>query len=153
MYSKILVPLDGSKLAEQVLPYVRLLAGAVKIPIELLGVIDLGGIAATTGSHRARYLGMLANDARRASESYLERVSVSIPGIAVTRSVETGNPEQIIIEKEATDKSALIAMATRGRSGVNRWLLGSVAEKVLRGAGNPGRTNTTSQNSMNSKPS
>ncbi len=89
----------------------------------------------------------------RASESYLERVSVSIPGIAVTRSVETVNPEQIIIEKGATDKSALIAMATRGRSGVNRWLLGSVAEKVLRGAGNPGRTNTTSQNSMNSKPS
>ena len=40
MYTRILVPLDGSKLSEQALPYVRLLAGALKIPIDLLNVFE-----------------------------------------------------------------------------------------------------------------
>ncbi len=53
------------------------------------------------------------------------------------RSVERGTAAQVIIEKAAADKSTLIAMTTHGRSGLNRWLLGSVAEKVLRATTNP----------------
>jgi nucleotide-binding universal stress UspA family protein len=48
-----------------------------------------------------------------------------------------GKAEQAIIERATTDKGTLVAMATHGRSGINRWLLGSVTEKVLRGATNP----------------
>jgi nucleotide-binding universal stress UspA family protein len=48
-----------------------------------------------------------------------------------------GNPEEAVIEKAASYSDTLIAMATHGRSGVDRWLLGSVAEKVLRGTTNP----------------
>ena len=44
---------------------------------------------------------------------------------------------KVIIKSAATDKDTLIAMATHGRSGLDRWLLGSVAEKVLRAASNP----------------
>jgi nucleotide-binding universal stress UspA family protein len=51
--------------------------------------------------------------------------------------VEKGKAEQMIIERAAKDKTTLVTMATHGRSGINRWLLGSVAEKVLRGATNP----------------
>jgi nucleotide-binding universal stress UspA family protein len=51
--------------------------------------------------------------------------------------VEKGKAEQMIIETAAADKGTLITMATHGRSGIDRWLLGSVAEKVLRGATNP----------------
>ncbi len=51
--------------------------------------------------------------------------------------MEQGQPEEVIIDKAARDKETLIGMATRGRSGIHRWLMGSVAEKVLRGATNP----------------
>jgi nucleotide-binding universal stress UspA family protein len=51
--------------------------------------------------------------------------------------VERGKAEQAIIERAAIDKGTLVAMATHGRSGINRWLLGSVTEKVLRGTINP----------------
>ena len=45
MYSKILVPLDGSKTAEKVLPYARYLAGRFKVPVELLAVVDIAEMA------------------------------------------------------------------------------------------------------------
>jgi nucleotide-binding universal stress UspA family protein len=48
-----------------------------------------------------------------------------------------GSPEEGILEAAATDGSTLVAMATHGRSGVKRWLMGSVAEKVLQGASSP----------------
>ena len=51
--------------------------------------------------------------------------------------MEKGKAEQMIIETAAADKGTLVTMATHGRSGMNRWLLGSVTEKVLRGATNP----------------
>jgi len=137
MYTRILVPLDGSKVAEQVLPYTRWLAGALKIPVELLGVIDVVGIAASTDAARARYFGMLVEDGKRASKTYLERISPTFQEVSVKCSVETGKPEDVIIEKGASDKGTLIAMATHGRSGMNRWLLGSIAEEVLRGTSNP----------------
>ena len=45
MYTRILVPLDGSRSAEAVLPYVRLLAGNLKVPVELMAVIDIAEIS------------------------------------------------------------------------------------------------------------
>jgi nucleotide-binding universal stress UspA family protein len=67
---------------------------------------------------------------------YLEGIAPSFGGKAST-TVEQGLADKIIIEKAGGDKDTLIAMATRGRSGIHRWLMGSVAEKVLRGATNP----------------
>lgn len=137
MHSKILVPLDGSTVAEQVLPYARLLAAKLRIPAELLGVIDPAASAASDLTHNPRYLGKLMEEGRRASESYLARVSKTFSETSVIGSVEMGKPEEIIIEKAAENKGTLVAMATHGRSGMSRWLLGSVAEKVLRGSTNP----------------
>jgi nucleotide-binding universal stress UspA family protein len=137
MYKSILVPLDGSKVAEQVLPYTRFLSARLEVPVELVGVLDLAAIAASVDSHKARYLGVLVEDSRRASEAYLERIGKTFLGTPITCSVETGKPEEVIIAKRARDKKTLIAMATHGRSGMSRWLLGSVAEKVLRATTNP----------------
>jgi nucleotide-binding universal stress UspA family protein len=52
MYTKILVPLDGSSVAEQVLPYARFLCGGLKVPVELLGVID-----GSVDAQKAHYVG------------------------------------------------------------------------------------------------
>ena len=51
--------------------------------------------------------------------------------------MQQGRPEDIIIAAASADRATLIAMATHGRSGVTRWMLGSVTEKVLRGTVNP----------------
>jgi nucleotide-binding universal stress UspA family protein len=137
MYSKILVPLDGSKTAEKVLPYARYLAGKFKVPVELLAVVDIAEVASHMVSEKTRFLDTIIDDAVRHLTSYLGSVATTFAGTDVRCSVEKGKAEDTIIEKAATDKAMLITMATHGRSGLNRFLLGSVAEKVLRGMVNP----------------
>jgi nucleotide-binding universal stress UspA family protein len=137
MYSKILIPLDWSKTAEKVLPYARYLAGKFTIPVELLAVIDIAEMAAHMAAEKARFLDTMIEDAARNSGSYLRLMASTFPGINVTCTVEKARAEEAIIEKAAADNGTLIMMATHGRSGLDRFLLGSVAEKVLRGSANP----------------
>ena len=137
MYTKILIPLDGSRTAERVLPFARVLAGTLKIPIELLEVVDVSAVSAHIAADKARYLDALIEEGERASREHLKEVAVEFPGIKVSCTVERGNPAEVIIERSAADKGTLIAMATHGRSGVTRWMMGSVAEKVLRGSESP----------------
>ena len=137
MYTRMLIPLDGSKLAENVLPYARALAGALDLRIELLSVVDTMDFARTTHAGHVRDFDPIIEAAVREGEQYLEGLARSFTGRKVTCVVEQGQADQIIIEKAAGDKETLIGMATRGRSGIHRWLMGSVAEKVLRGATNP----------------
>jgi nucleotide-binding universal stress UspA family protein len=137
MYTRMLIPLDGSKTAEKVLPYARLLAKTLKIPVDLLGVIDIAGMAAHLVAEKARYLEVFIEQAEKSSQAYLKRIAPSFCRAPVRCMVERGRPEEVIIEKAAADGATLITMATHGRSGINRWLLGSVTEKVLRGTSNP----------------
>jgi nucleotide-binding universal stress UspA family protein len=136
MYTRILIPLDGSKTAEKVLPYARFLAGSLKLPVELLAVVDIVEMATHLSADRARHLDSLIEDSVRNSEQYLRGVAGTFPG-GTKCTVEKGKAEQVIIEIAAADKGTIITMATHGRSGINRWLLGSIAEKVLRGTTNP----------------
>ena len=73
----------------------------------------------------------------RNSVEYLKRIATTFTEGNVKCVVEKGKAEQVIIEEAAADKGTLITMATHGRSGIDRWLVGSVAEKVLRGTTNP----------------
>ena len=137
MYTRMLIPLDGSKLAENVLPYARAMARALDGPIELLSVVDSMDSARSANAGHARDLDTIIEAITRDSRQYLEGIARTFTGIAVTSVAEQGVADKIIIERAAGDKETLIAMATRGRSGIHRWLMGSVAEKVLRGATNP----------------
>jgi nucleotide-binding universal stress UspA family protein len=137
MYTRLLIPLDGSKTAEKVLPYARFLAGTLKLPVELLEVIDIVEIAKHLTPEKAHFLQTVVENRVRSSEQYLRGVAGTFTGANVKCTVEKGTAAEVIIEKAAADKGTLISMATHGRSGINRWLLGSVAEKVLRGATNP----------------
>ncbi len=122
MYSKILIPLDGSKLAEAVLPYARALAKDLKLPVDLLYVNDPDQPAACAP--------LMAGE-------YLKSIIDTFGGTVAVRSVvETGHAAATIVEIAAAEPEMLIAMATHGYSGPKRWLLGSVAEKVLRAAAN-----------------
>jgi len=135
VFTRLLVPLDGSTTAEQILPYARVFARTLKLPVEILAVVDVAGFL--TSVEQARKLDNLIQDATREGEKYLEGVAKRFAGSRVKRTVEQGKAADAIIEKAAADKTTLIAMTTHGRSGINRWLLGSVAEKVLRATINP----------------
>jgi len=137
MYKKLLVPLDGSKTAERVLPFARALGGALKIPVELLEVIDLSTMSLHVAADKARYLDVLIAESENSAKEYLKEIAATFPGIEVTYTVKRGGPGDVIIERAAANQDTLITMATHGRSGVSRWLMGSVAEKVLRGATTP----------------
>jgi nucleotide-binding universal stress UspA family protein len=135
MYTRMLIPLDGSTTGEQVLPYARTLARNLRVPVELLGVVDITVLASQVARGNARYFETLITESVRSSEAYLKRIAQSFPG-TVKCTIEKGRPEEVIIEKAAADPGTLITMATHGRSGVDRFLLGSVTEKVLRGTYN-----------------
>ena len=137
MYSKLLIPLDGSKTSEKVLPFARILAGTLKLPIELLEVVDIGAATAHIAADKARYLDTIIAEGESASREHLDEIAATFGGLPVSCKVERGRPADVIIERAEAEKGTLIAMATHGRSGINRWMMGSVAEKVLRGTTTP----------------
>jgi nucleotide-binding universal stress UspA family protein len=137
MYNKILVTLDGSETAEQVLPYSRGLARRLGIPVDLITVIDVTETARNFPAGEGLFLKQLAEDEVRRAGPYLEEIAGSLPGAAAGCLVKPGRAADLIIETARADKGTLITMATHGRSGLNRFLLGSVAERVLRGTQNP----------------
>jgi nucleotide-binding universal stress UspA family protein len=137
MFSRMLIPLDGSKTAETVLPYARRLAAVAHVAVELLGVVEMADIAGDIDSNQVTYAEALIGEAVRNSTEYLESLAKTFPNGQVSCSVEQGRPEEVITGVAAAESNTLIAMATHGRSGVTRWLLGSVTEKVLRGTVNP----------------
>ena len=123
MYSKILVPLDGSALSEGVLPYVRLLARSIHAHVELFRVNDPVQSRAYVPAAQVG--------------EYLEKIAASFSGTTNLKcTVELGTPADMIVDRAAAEPDSLIAMATHGYSGARRWLLGSVSEKVLHGASN-----------------
>jgi nucleotide-binding universal stress UspA family protein len=136
MYKKMLIPLDGSKTAEAVLPYARTLARKLNLAVELLGVVDVTALATQVPRGSARYFDTLISESASSSEAYLKQIVTSFPQSNVKCSIEKGRPGEVILEK-AGDNMTLITMATHGRSGINRFLLGSIAEKVLRAAASP----------------
>ena len=136
MYTRMLIPLDGSIVAEQVLPYARFLAKALTIPVELLEVVDPEALALLSNPRQGRYVDTILAEGIESSKNYLETIGRSFQGAKVKSLVEKGKAEDVVIEKAAADKNTLIVMATHGRSGIQRWLLGSVADKVLHGATN-----------------
>jgi nucleotide-binding universal stress UspA family protein len=136
MFRKIFVPLDGSGTAEKVLPFARLLARGLQLPIELLAVVDPAEMALHMSGAQAAMARDLLDQSARQFDRYLQNVVKNFPARLVKYSVRSGDVAEVIIESAAPEPQALIAMATHGRSGVGRWLLGSVTEKVLRGASN-----------------
>jgi len=137
MYKKILVPLDGSATAEAVLPYVEAFAAGFKTAVELLSVIDIGAMTTHLAPDRVRHLDTIVAYEEKKCATYLEDVAKTFSHSPTECRIVRGTPAEIILESTLRERDTLIAMATHGRSGAKRWLLGSVAEKVLRGTSNP----------------
>src|SRR4029453_11373683 len=94
MYRKILVPLDGSKTAEKVLPYARYLAGKFKMPGELLAVIDIAEMATHVSAEKVRHLDTMIDDGVRSSTTYLKGLATTFPGLDGGCTVEKGGAKK-----------------------------------------------------------
>jgi nucleotide-binding universal stress UspA family protein len=124
IYNKILVPLDGSKLAEAVLPYAAFLASTLQLSVDLVHVNDPE--THSPSLHPTR------------SADYLNQVAASfLTRLTVNCFAKSGAAAEIILDTASADAGILITMATHGQTGGQRWLLGRVARKVLQAAKNP----------------
>ena len=123
--------MDGSGLSESILPYARFLAKSLKVPVELLYSVDPETISYLSTPEGGRAI--VEARLKQSGLDYLEPVAGSFAeSLAVNCSVVVGKPVQVIVERAAAQAGTLITMATHGHSGLQRWALGSVADKVLR---------------------
>ena len=136
---RILVPLDGSEMAQQVLPPVTSVAQAVGAEVFLFQVA-VDQPASMLGSEWF-YLPAkgLSEEEEREAQAYLERVADSLRegGIRVFTGTQIGPVVESIMEYAEANGIDLIAMCTHGRTGLARWTLGSVADRVLRAGSTP----------------
>jgi nucleotide-binding universal stress UspA family protein len=137
MYNRILVAVDGSRLSENVLPYTRFLAKKLQIPVDLFRVVGPPAQKPMSIAERVLSDEVRANMGKTFAD-YLKGVANSFPDPSIVNCiVGAGDPAEAIVDRAGTDAETLIIMGTHGRSGVRRWLLGSVAEKVLQMTCNP----------------
>jgi nucleotide-binding universal stress UspA family protein len=132
----VLIPLDGSPLAEQIAPLTLSLAGMVGARVTLLRVIAPRQSLARPAPVARTDIADLARQ-REEAESYLATALSNAPSEPRTREttvLSDVNPARAIIAFAESHGVDLIAMTTHGRGGFNRMLTGSVADKVLRGA-------------------
>jgi nucleotide-binding universal stress UspA family protein len=132
MFKRMLVPLDGSELAEVALSYAKELAGRLDLELFLLQVYEPHGSESQFTCQL--YIERAAEMAEMQSRGVQTKTGATPGGKAVEArgEVVTGHPAEEIIRFASENNIDLVLMATHGRSGVKRWVLGSVADKVLR---------------------
>jgi nucleotide-binding universal stress UspA family protein len=117
MYERILVPLDGSRFSEEIIPYAAGLATPHGIPLTLLRVIDKASL-------------------RDEAQHYVDRLAAS-HGARSLCLLETGDVARTLAQESEREPATLLAMTSRGHSGLAEAVLGSVAQRVMRGVKGP----------------
>jgi nucleotide-binding universal stress UspA family protein len=128
MFSEILVPLDGSDVSARVLPLARTLSVRLQLPVRLLACV------AGEAHHGAEWVHR--SDLAR---GYLAQAATQLTaaGVQVEMLVTQGDDPAAQIVGAAQAPRALVVMSTHGHSGIKRWLLGSVTERVLQSTTHP----------------
>ncbi|MGD9047723.1 MAG: universal stress protein [Anaerolineae bacterium] len=133
MYKRILLPLDGSATSEQALPHAIAQAkqfGAMLILLRVLeplphvrgmSAADISSIRQQTSEWAQEYVDQLVTNTRE-------------KGISAQAAIVEGQPNVTILQFAERNQVDLIVICSRGRSGFSRWLMGSVADRVVRGA-------------------
>ena len=133
MYKKILVPLDGSKRAEVILPHVEGLAHKYQSTVILMQVIELMPIMSPPGQPDMTFYQVEFDRRRQNAEDYLRNVQSKLQdkGIETKYAIIEGASVASIIEIATQEDVDLIAMASHGRSGLAQVFYGSVAAGLL----------------------
>jgi nucleotide-binding universal stress UspA family protein len=133
-YEHILIALDGSQLAEKVLPYAQPLATQFESKVTLIQVVSVLGMT-VPGRWQAELVPVL-KQLREDALGYLGSVASSIgeTGLTVDYEAPEGEPAPMIVQRATELGVDLIAMTTIGRTGIARVIFGSVADKILKTA-------------------
>jgi nucleotide-binding universal stress UspA family protein len=140
MYSKIMVPLDGSELAECVLPHVEAITSGCKIAtVVFVRVIDPGTVSATLPAqgelgYQEKSRRQLEEERKKNAGAYLKKIvdSISIENAVLNYEVLEGRVAETLADWAEKNNADLIVIASHGRSGIGRWVMGSVADRIMR---------------------
>ncbi|MEN8172453.1 MAG: universal stress protein [Chloroflexota bacterium] len=131
MYKRILIPLDGSLLAEQALPHAAALAEHFQAELILLKVlkplsINLNLPPDFVKNHK--------DATRKLAGEYLDRVAARLQGKGIFKKIVSviGRPHEEIVRFAEAEQVDVVVMCTRGTSVISRWLMGSVTDRVSR---------------------
>ena len=134
MYDRVLIPTDGSTASEGAIERAIDLANQYGATLHALYVVDAG-----TYSSLEAAADVVADELRAEGTEAVEAIAArgADSGVAVETAVETGVVHRAIVDYVDRQEIDLVVMGTHGRTGVGRFLLGSVAEKVIRTADVP----------------
>jgi nucleotide-binding universal stress UspA family protein len=127
MYETILAPTDGSDQADAAIDYAAKLAAAHDATLHLLYVADTNRDSVTMLG--TEVVDALEHEGERIIEKAADRIA---PHVDIVEAVETGDPVDTILNYADVVDADLIVMGTQGRRGVDRYLLGSTTERVVR---------------------
>jgi nucleotide-binding universal stress UspA family protein len=141
MYKKIMVPLDGSELAECVFPHLETIAKGCQPPAEVIVVQAVEPLSVPYGIEVFQFSSLKQVEAfethqKTEAEKYLKKVVARLKktGIKARAELIYGKAGEALSDYATKNKVDLVIIATHGRSGISRWVLGSVANRVVHSA-------------------
>ncbi len=137
MYRRVVVPLDGSPVAEGILPFILGIAGPLDLDVVLVRVIQPIPPTVIEGASHVIVDDIEARTAEATEYLAATAAGLADKGVKVQTAVRQGDPALEIVATGIQTAADLIAMTTHGRSGLGRLVFGSVAQAVLRQADVP----------------
>lgn len=149
MSERILIPLDGSKVGEAAISYINgmitRLAPEERVEITLFHVITTirhsihyhGGVGPVSVPYNEEERSIIEDEARKYLNQVGQRLLQNRQVTVICKTSVSENPADEIIKIEEEINADLVAMSTHGRSGISRFAIGSVADKVMRGGSVP----------------
>ena len=137
MFNKIMVPLDGSELAECVIPYVEDFIDQGEVELVVFVRVVKRFINPSSFDDSLTYIpedwSKLETERKFSAENYLKKVVSQLKqnGVKFKTEVLVGRIGDSLIDYIKANDFDLIIIATHGRSGLSRWVIGSVADKIL----------------------
>ena len=139
MYHKVMVPLDGSELAECGLPHVKAIATGCEVEdVVFVSVLEPIRLPASevSGVFSDEDLRRMSSEQKASAEDYLNQQvkRLKYKGANLRTQVLEGKAAESLAEYANKNGFDLVVISTHGRSGISRWVLGSVADRILRSA-------------------
>ena len=132
MYKKILVPTDGSEFAKKAQKHALFLAGVTGAEIVAVSVTENNFVSGLPLDDEVYLLNQVLNE--RSEENLVEFDKLNKDNIKISHIIKEGSPARGILEVASEEDIDLIVMGSSGKSGFDRFIMGSVADKVVNSA-------------------
>lgn len=138
VFKKILLPLDGSPLGEAALPLTIEIAQALGSEVVLFRAVDIQlHIHSIGGPDHFRYTEQQVEQMNKDAAAYLDGTRKKYPVIKIRTLLATGDAASEILKAAEAENVSLVAMSSHGHTGIDRWVLGSISNKILHAGKEP----------------